>query len=203
MCRYLGQDIYQQRLPVTVVSLELLQHPAPVSLLHHLHHLILPVPLGHPVHLLWSHPSIYRAGMKETTLIQAVGRAQSRILLFVSGKWSCSCLRHETVSPVPKEFLHGPGLLTVQTRSRSCPQSLGCDVTLKLCFMLTVCRQSLITWTLSPSKHCSTPDTAFLHTNTEHPSQWPGTAGGQAQMIVCCGQLSHGIEIIKILTISC
>ena len=41
MCRYLGLDIYQERLPVTVVSLELLQHLPPVSLLHHLHHLII------------------------------------------------------------------------------------------------------------------------------------------------------------------
>ena len=137
--------------------------------------------------------------MNDTTLVQVVGRAQSRILLFVSGKWNCSCLRHETVSP--KSSYTGQDCWRCRRGVEAAPRVWV--VTLKLCFMLTVCRQSLITWTLSPSKHCSTPDTAFLHTNTEHPSQWPGTAGGQAQMIVCCGQLSHGIEIIKILTISC
>ena len=41
--------------------------------------------------------------------------------------WKVELQLSETRDCVPKEFLHGPGLLTLQTRSRSCPQSLGCD----------------------------------------------------------------------------
>ena len=113
--------------------------------------------------------------------------------------WKVGLQLSETRDCVPKEFLHGRGLLTLHTRVEAA--SWVWVVTLKLCFLLTLCWQSLTPCdhldTLSPSKHCA-PLTLPFYTQT--PSQWPC---GQALIIVCCGQLSHGIEIIKILTISC